>query len=317
MLIKVILSGEFRTMDDQFEEPLIYSSDSDDCELEQHENNQETNDAIQDKGDVIEAAPPSSQSLDKRIDDILEEAEQRSSPIEDDEPIFSGKGKKSKKIISSDDDESDAATVQSDANEETKALGNDDTDEDKAPTPSPTETVEKVPVPVRSTLWDSDTSSGNERATEEPAKPAKKKVLKKKKKKKEKDSKKDPKKDKKKRIVEREGSGSESSDASGSEKREKNSESDGESSQSSSDTDEETTADDNVPVRPREKPKPRVSAEPQLAYSNGPFDRFICAFCFNFLHRCRPKLLQSRLEKFKVNRNVLPVKFTSSKHSLS
>lgn len=226
-------------MDDQFDERLVYSSESDEIELENNENNQDKSNTI-----VPDASPS---SLDKEIDKLLTEVEQPSpSTIEDDEPIFSSKGKKSKKILSSDED-SDAATDRPEVRDETKKSIDGDSDEDAAT--ARTESEERPPVAVRSTLWDSDTTSDDDRAKDEPVPKAKKKVLKKKKKK-----------DNKKPTVEREGSGSDSSEASADEKRRKNSQGDGKSSQSSSDTDEAATINDDVPLPPREKIKQRVSA---------------------------------------------------------
>lgn len=240
-------------MDDQFEERLIYSSDSDDGEIGQNENNQ-------DKSDAIELAASPSQSLDKRIDDIFAEVDQRSSTIEDDEPIFSGKGKKSKKTIMSSDEDSD--TAQPELSEETERLDNVDTGEYAATARA--ESVERAPAPVRSTLWDSDTSSDDNRTREEPVEKAKKKVLKKKK--------------NAKRIVEREGDESNSSNVSDNGKRQKNSQDDEKSSQWASDTDEEATLNDNVPLSSREKAKQRVSAFSFFEIVCHPFNWFLPQF---------------------------------------
>lgn len=221
-------------MDDQFEDRLVYSSDSDDNAVEKNEN-------IRDKGDAIET-PATSPSLQKQIDDIFDEVELRPSTVDDDEPIFSSVGRKSKKILSSDED-SDAAVVLPDGDEETeKAVSNIVEDEERARA----ESIEKVPVPVRSSLWDSDSSSAaDDRAEDEPTK--KKKVLKMKKKK-----------DTKKRIVEQVDSGGDTTDATDNGKRKKDSQRDEKSSESSSDTDAEVN--DSTPLPPREKGVQRVSA---------------------------------------------------------
>lgn len=229
------LCGRFRVMDDQFEDRLVYSSDSDDNAVEKNEN-------IRDKGDAIEA-PATSPSLQKQIDDIFDEVELRSSTLDEDEPIFSSVGKKSKKLFSSDED-SDAAAVLPDGDEETeKTVSNIVEDEERARA----ESTEKVPVPVRSSLWDSDSSSAADDRAKEPSEKPKKKVLKMKKKK-----------NTKKRIVEKTDSDGDTSDATDNGKRKKDSQRDEKSSESSSDTDAEVN--DSTPLPPREKGVQRVSA---------------------------------------------------------
>lgn len=248
-------------MDDQFEEPLVYSSDSDDFEID-------TTDAI--------ASVASPQSLDKRIHDVLAEVQRRPSTIDDEELVFSSKSRNSKKILSSDED-SDAAAVPTELNEEKEKSDKSDIDESEASARDGSE--EKLPAPIRSTLWDSDSSSGDDRAKEVPVPQARKKVLKKKKK------------DTKKRVVEREGSESDSSDASDDAKRQKKSKSNEKSSESSSDsTDEEATANDNIPLPPREKGVQRVSA--------------YCVPIFNFIsifYISLPDVGQSRCGEYQRN----------------
>lgn len=225
--VNYILSDKLRKMDDEFEARLVYSSDSDDDELDK---------------DIALGPVAPAQPLDEQIDNILAEVEQRPSIIEDDEPLFSVKAKKSNKILSSDED-SDVATVQPECDKEIEK--SDSEDEATAQI----ESVKEAPTTIRSTLWDSDTKSDDDQAKDEPVRKAKKKVLKKKKN------------DVKKRIVGGEDSESSSSDASDDTKQKKNSQRSKGSSQSSSDTDEEATHNDNVPLPPREKAKQRVSAK--------------------------------------------------------
>lgn len=217
-----------RKMDDEFESRLVYSSDSDDDELDK---------------DIELGSVAQPQSLDEQIDNILAEVERRPSIIEDDEPLFTTKAKKSNKILSSDED-SDVAAVQPESDGEIEKL--DSGDEATAQI----ESVQEAPTTIRSALWDSDTKSDDDQAKDEPVRKAKKKVLKKKKKN-----------DVKKRIVGGEDSESSSSDASDDKQQKESSQRSKGSSQSSSDTDEEATPNDNVPLPPREKAKQRVSAK--------------------------------------------------------
>lgn len=254
-------------MDDQFEDRLVYSSDSDDNEVEKNEN-------FRNKSDPIET-PVTLPSLGKQIDEILGEVEQRPSSIDDDEPIFSGVGKKSKRIVSSDDD-SDAAAALPDCNEETEKTDNSiiDDDEERAMTGS----IENLPAPIRSSIWDSDSSSSDDRAKDEPTKNTKKKVQKIKKKKQ----------DIKKRIVQQVDSDGDMSNTSDNGKRRKNSRGEERTSESSCDTDAEATVNDSTPLPPREKGIQRVSA------STNQSNYFLLKCCFYFFRRCQPKPPWSR-----------------------
>lgn len=210
-------------MDDQFDEPLVYSSESD-------EDNQ------------LDTATP---SVDKLIDEVPTEVEQQTETFADDEePIISNRVKKSKKILSSDDDSDAPPAEHPDSDMETDQRANDDDiEKEDVISEEPTQSFSRI----RSTLWDSDSSDGDAQVQEQPVKVAKKKVLKKKK-------------DKKKRIVESKGSDDDdSSSSSDDENKEKNAESGNSSSQSSNDTDEETPNADGGPQAPREKPQQRVS----------------------------------------------------------
>lgn len=224
------------TMDDFFPERLVYSSESEGSDIDQTESGQ--------------CDPPTtSHPLEKQIDDIFTAIEQQASTIgdDDDEPISSSKGKKSKKIICSDDD-SDATAAEPERTEIAPQSDNGDTDKEDAEascTRKNDEMAEKLPAPVRSTIWDSDTSSSGEERAKEPIKKTRKKV-----------AKKTNKKEARKRLVEGVNTASDSKDG-----QRKSPHSDDDSSKSSSDTDEESANNDGGQPPARTKLKQRVNTK--------------------------------------------------------